>query len=148
MVMAHHYLGQLEPKLQEAFEANTSIKMAGGVSARDARALAGQLSCDADLIQKQPKGSFATFVRGLTDRAVPLSFPFFELEKGPQRSAEDIEAIRQHSRARYAEPLRHPADDEPAKPDPDPENDPDEEPSDEGGATDTQTDGTESASSW
>ena len=27
MVLAHQYLGQLEPKLQEAFEANTSIKL-------------------------------------------------------------------------------------------------------------------------
>ncbi|MCH8333191.1 hypothetical protein IIC65_04600, partial [Candidatus Sumerlaeota bacterium] len=34
MVLAHQYIGQLDPKLQEAFSANTSIKFAGGVSAR------------------------------------------------------------------------------------------------------------------
>ncbi|MDU8913929.1 type IV secretory system conjugative DNA transfer family protein [Aestuariicoccus sp. MJ-SS9] len=106
MVMAHQYLGQLTSGLQEAFEANTSIKLAGGVSARDARALAGQMSCDADLIQRQPKGTFATYVRGLTDRAVPISFPFFVLEGLPRATKPEVDAIRQHSRERYAEPLQ------------------------------------------
>lgn len=106
MIMAHQYLGQLSNGLQEAFEANTSIKLAGGVSARDARALAGQMSADADMIQRQPKGTFATFVRGLTDRAVPISFPFFVMENLPRASKEEIEAIREHSRTSYAEPLR------------------------------------------
>jgi hypothetical protein len=106
MVMAHQYLGQLTSGLQEAFEANTSIKLAGGVSARDARTLAGQMSADADLIQRQLKGTFATFVRGLTERAVPISFPFFVLEKRSQASKEEIEAIREHSRKSYAEPWK------------------------------------------
>lgn len=104
MVMAHQYLGQLSSGLQEAFEANTSIKLAGGVSARDARALAGQMSADAQTIQQQPKGTFATYVRGLTQRAVPMSFPFFVLEKLPKATKEEIEAIRQQCRAAYAEP--------------------------------------------
>ena len=104
MVMAHQYLGQLSNGLQEAFEANTSIKLAGGVSARDARALAGQMSADADMIQRQPKGTFATFVRGLTERAVPISFPFFVMENLPRATKEEIDAIRQQSREGYAEP--------------------------------------------
>lgn len=106
MVMAHQYLGQLTSGLQEAFEANTSIKLAGGVSARDARALAGQMGADADMIQRQPKGTFATYIRGLTERAVPLSFPFFVVEKMPRASGEEIDAIRQHSREHYAEPWK------------------------------------------
>jgi hypothetical protein len=106
MIMAHQYLGQLSSGLQEAFEANTSIKLAGGVSARDARALAGQMNADADLIQRQPKGTFATFVRGLTERAVPVSFPFFVLENMARAEKEDLAAIRQHSRQAYAEPWK------------------------------------------
>ncbi len=105
MVLAHQYLGQLSNGLQEAFEANTSIKLAGGVSARDARALASQLSADPEMIQRQPKGHFATYIRGLTERAVPMSFPFFVLEKLPRASAERRNAIREYSRAHYAEPL-------------------------------------------
>ena len=104
MIMAHQYLGQLSAGLQEAFEANTSIKLAGGVSARDARALSGQMSVEPDVIQRQPKGTFATYVRGLTDRAVPISFPFFVLENLPKATRDQIEAIRAHSRAAYAEP--------------------------------------------
>lgn len=109
MVLAHQYLGQLTSGLQEAFEANTSIKLAGGVSARDARALSGQMGADADMIARQPKGTFATFIRGLTDRAVPMSFPFFALEKLPRTSQTERDAIRDHSRRAYAEPLYTPS---------------------------------------
>ena len=102
--MAHQFLGQLSAGLPDAMEANTSIKLAGGVSAKDARALASQMSADADMIQRQPKGTFATFLRGVTNRAVPISFPFFELAKQPQTTKEARVAIQQHSRERYAEP--------------------------------------------
>ena len=110
MIMAHQFLGQLTSGLQEAFEANTAIKLAGGVSARDARALAGQMSADPDLIQRQPKGTFATFVRGLTERAVPISFPFFVLERMPKATNAEREAIREYSRKYYAEPLQRKAE--------------------------------------
>jgi len=110
MIMAHQYLGQLSNGLQEAFEANTSIKLAGGVSARDARALAGQMSSGPETIQDQPKGTFATYVRGLTQRAVPISFPFFVLENLPRASKVDMAEIREHSRKTYAEPLRKKAE--------------------------------------
>ena len=92
--------------LQADFEANTSIKLAGGVSARDARTLAGQMNTDAQTIQHQPRGTFATFVRGLTRQAVPISFPFFVLEKLPRNTKDEIDTIRQHSREQYAEPWR------------------------------------------
>ncbi|GGD29043.1 type IV secretory system conjugative DNA transfer family protein [Sinisalibacter lacisalsi] len=121
MVMAHQYLGQLTQGLQEAFEANTSIKLAGGVSARDARALALQMSCDPNVIQRQPKGTFATYVRGLTERAVPISFPFFVLEKAEKRSKDELDAIRDASRAAYAEPVFK--DKDHSEPDPDAETD-------------------------
>ncbi|MEM9577149.1 MAG: DUF87 domain-containing protein [Pseudomonadota bacterium] len=104
LTMAHQFLGQLSSGLPDAMEANTSIKLAGGVSAKDARALASQMSADADMIQRQPKGTFATFLRGLTNKAVPIAFPFFVLEKLPKTTKEDGEAIVQHSRDRYAEP--------------------------------------------
>jgi len=110
MIMAHQFLGQLTSGLQEAFEANTSIKLAGGVSARDARALAGQMSADPDLVQRQPKGTFATFVRGLTERAVPISFPFFVLERMPKATNAERDAIRDYSRKNYAEPLQRKAE--------------------------------------
>ena len=130
MVLAHQYLGQLSNGLQEAFEANTAIKLAGGVSARDARSLAGQMGGDADKILSQPKGTFATYIRGLTEQAVPLSFPFFVLEKGPQCTKDARAAIRQHSRDAYADPWLRTADhsdpEEDKPPDDPPENDPED----------------------
>lgn len=102
MVLAHQYLGQLEPKLQEAFAANTAIKFAGGVSAKDARALAPMLYCQPELIEAQLKGSFAAHVRGQTKSAVPLSFPFGYMEKLPRMDKAERNALRQEMRERYA----------------------------------------------
>jgi len=107
MTLAHQYLGQLGTGgLMDAFDANTSIKLAGGVSAKDARTFSNQMNCAPELVQDQPKGTFATAIRGLTKQAVPMSFPFFVLEDLPRASKEDIVAIRQQSRERYAEPLK------------------------------------------
>ncbi|MEM7691051.1 MAG: ATP-binding protein [Pseudomonadota bacterium] len=104
MTMAHQYLGQLPSGLQEAFDANTAIKLAGGVSARDARSLSGALSADPQMIQQQPAGTFAAFVRGLTARAVPMSFPFFVLENRSQATKAERAAVVQRSREAYAQP--------------------------------------------
>ena len=130
MVMAHQYLGQLGSGLREAFEANTAIKLAGGVSASDARALASQMSVDPQTIQQQPKGTFATYIRGLTERAVPVSFPFFVLEKRPNRTKDELDAIKQQCREAYAEPWTLKDSDEKPKPDEPPESPPENEPDD------------------
>jgi len=102
MVLAHQYLGQLDPKLQEAFSANTSIKFAGGVSAKDARSLAPMLYCEPSLIESQSKGSFASYIRGVTKSALPLTFPFGYLEGQPQMSTAQREALQKTMRTRYA----------------------------------------------
>ena len=102
MVLAHQYLGQLDAKLQEAFGANTSIKLAGGVSDRDARSLAPMLNCQFELIKNQPKGSFAAFVRGTTGSALPLSFPFGYLERLDQMDDNEMVCVRAKMRERYA----------------------------------------------
>lgn len=102
MVLAHQYLAQLEPKLQEAFAANTAIKFAGGVSAKDARALAPMLYCQPELIEAQPKGSFAGHVRGRTKSAVPLSFPFGYMESLPRMERGERQALQQRMRDRHA----------------------------------------------
>lgn len=102
MVLAHQYLGQLEPKLQDAFGANTSIKLAGGVSAKDARALAPMLHTGPELLEAQPKGSFASYIRGQTKSAIPLSFPFGYLENKPKMTTEEFSELRDKMRESYA----------------------------------------------
>jgi len=102
MTLAHQYLGQLEPKLQEAFAANTAIKFAGGVSAKDARALAPMLYTQAEFIESQPKGSFAAHIRGVTKGAFSLGFPFGYLEDLPKMSKVERQALQQTMRNHYA----------------------------------------------
>lgn len=102
MVLAHQYLGQLDPKLQEAFSANTSIKFAGGVSAKDARSLAIMMATDATFIEGQSKGSFATYIRGVIKAVLPLKLPFGVMENLPQMTDEEREQLQQVMRDKYA----------------------------------------------
>jgi len=102
MILAHQYLGQLEPKLQEAFGANTSIKFAGGVSAKDARVLAPMLHCEPSLIESQPRMSFAASIRGKTKTAIPLSFPVGHMEKMKRMTTAERDALRAMTRGKYA----------------------------------------------
>lgn len=102
MILAHQYLGQLEPKLHEAIAANTSIKFAGGVSAKDARALAGDLRTDAAFIENQARLSFAAFIKGANERAVSLSIEPGRMESLPRMIPSDQAAIRDKMRQRYA----------------------------------------------
>ena len=105
LFVAHQDLGQLQHGLQQTFEANTSIKIAGGVSNRDAKALSGQLNCSPEKLQHQPKGTFLVFLKGLTHRAVTVYFPAFVLENQPKRSPEAQQAFRDYQRATYATKL-------------------------------------------
>lgn len=125
MVLAHQYLGQLDGKLREAFSANTSIKLAGGVSSNDAKALAPMMYCEPDLIESQPKGSFATFIRGTTTSALPLKFPFGHMEAMERMSAEQAKTVRADMRKKYAVHISQlgQTETEDADEDPDPEGD-------------------------
>jgi hypothetical protein len=102
MVLAHQYIGQLSPKLQESFAANTSIKFAGGVSEKDARALAHMLRTTPEFIGTQGKGRFAVSIRNMTQGAISLGFPFGHLESLPRMTADEAAAVRDEMRARYA----------------------------------------------
>lgn len=105
IVMAHQYLDQLSPRLQSAFMSNTSIKFAGGLSAKDARALAGEMQVPPDFILGQKRGSFAATVRGVTKQAVSLAFPFGFMENLPRHSGAEMERIQGAMRHRFAVPI-------------------------------------------
>jgi hypothetical protein len=78
MVLAHQHLGQLDPKLQEAFAANTSIKFAGGVSARDARTLAPMLYCDPRSSKRSQKAALPPIFAALRSPPCLCAFPSAE----------------------------------------------------------------------
>jgi hypothetical protein len=102
MVLAHQYLGQLDPKLQEAISANTSVKFAGGVSNKDARQLAPMMSSQPELLEGQPKGSFAAYVRGVTKTALPLQFPLGHMERMHEMTRSEFSDLRSVMREKYA----------------------------------------------
>ncbi|MEP5771682.1 hypothetical protein [Nisaea sp.] len=102
MILAHQFLGQLEPRLHDAISANTSIKFAGGVSAKDPRTLANDLRTDATFISDQSKLNFAAFIKGQTKRAISLSIEPGQMEQAPRMSADDRAHLRDVMRERYA----------------------------------------------
>lgn len=104
LTLAHQYLGQLPQKLLESFAANTAIKMAGGVSDKDARAFASMLRSSPQFIEEQGKGSFATFVRNVTASAISLHFPFGHVEAMVRLSSNEAEKLRANMRERYCVP--------------------------------------------
>lgn len=102
LILASQYLGQMDSKLQEAVFANTSIKFAGGVSAKDARTLAAELRTGASFIESQPKLSFAAYVSGQTGQAVSLPIQAGQMEALPRMSDEQRDQQRDQMRERYA----------------------------------------------
>jgi hypothetical protein len=105
LVFAHQYLDQLDGSLRASFAANTAIKFAGGVSDKDARALAPDMRCRAEFITGQRKHghhtTFAAYVRNLTPTALSLTIPFGTLDRLPQMTPATRLALRERNRHRY-----------------------------------------------
>jgi hypothetical protein len=87
IIMAHQYLDQLTPQLRASIATNTAVKLAGGVSDRDARTLAADMRCDPQVITSQPTGHFACYIKNVTAQAVSIHVPFGVLEAQPKRPA-------------------------------------------------------------
>ena len=102
MILAHQYIGQLSSKLLESFAANTSIKFAGGVSDRDARAFSHMLRTTPEFIERQQRLHFAVFARNVTSTAVSLRVPYGVVEEMERMTPEEAELVRDEMRQRYA----------------------------------------------
>lgn len=102
LICASQQLSQMDPKLQEAMLTNTSIKFAGGLSAKDARAMAAEMRTDPGFIEGQDKLSFAAFIKGTTRHAVSVGVPPGQMEKLPCMSAEQRKNQRRSMRDTYA----------------------------------------------
>ncbi len=112
VVFSHQYLDQLRPNLRASIAANTSIKLAGGVSTSDARSLAQDMRTSSDFIlgmQKRQQGTeFATFLRNRTPRAVTVTVPFGTLERQPMMSPLSYDALISKNRARVSHKVDEP----------------------------------------
>ena len=101
-VFAHQFLDQCAPSLRASLAANTSIKLAGGLSMSDARALAPDLRTTPDFILSQPKLSFACHIRDVTQTAISLPVTYGVLEDQPTMSDAAFDEMRQRNRERVA----------------------------------------------
>jgi hypothetical protein len=105
LVLAHQNLGQFEPRLQAAVMASTAIKLAGGVSAKDALTMARDMRCEAEFLQEMRKHQagteFACFIRNVTPTAMKLTVAFGQMEGRPRMSEEEAAVLRARNRERY-----------------------------------------------
>ena len=101
-VFAHQFLDQATSSLRASLAANTSIKMAGGVSTSDARALASDMRTTQDFILSQPRLTFACHIRNVTPNAVSIPIPVGSLEREPRLSHKAYEELRERNRIRVA----------------------------------------------
>jgi hypothetical protein len=126
---AHQALDQLSPRLRAAFNSNTSFKCVGGVSAKDARALADELHTSSDFIEsmkrRKDRTEFAAWLKHQTPQAIRLTVPLGHLERQPTLTEEQFDQLIDRNRARYCgtladipvlSPVSAPIDDAPASP--------------------------------
>lgn len=104
-VCAHQSLDQASPRLRSALFANTSLKCAGGVSAKDARALADELYTTPEFIgsmkRRGGRTEFAAWIKNWTPGAVRLSVPLGFLERQPTITEEQLDEVVARNRLRY-----------------------------------------------
>src|SRR4051794_21139782 len=105
LILAHQNLGQFEPRLQTAVMASTAIKLAGGVSAKDAVILAREMRCAPEFLQEMRKHAthteFACFIRNVTPCPIKLSVPFGQMEGKPQINEADLQHLLAENARRY-----------------------------------------------
>jgi hypothetical protein len=109
IVVAHQYLDQLQGGLRASFAANTSIKLGGGVSDRDAHSVAPDMRTTPSFILEQSRGArethFACYLRNVTPNAISISMPIGVMENEPQMSPAAYEELLERNRARISIPL-------------------------------------------
>lgn len=128
LIFAHQNLDQLGAGLRSSVLASTSIKFAGGVSAKDAGVLDSEFRCDAEFLMSQKKEStyteFACHVRNYTERALSVRVPLGFVESLPMLEASEQKCLLESNRAQYTAPPELPPDiqfpSEPRRPPPRP----------------------------
>ncbi len=105
MTLAHQTLDQLSPRLRAGILSNASLKCAGGVSNRDARALAPELHTTSEFIEsmrrRKDATEFAVWLKNETHSALRLTVPLGFLERQPISSEEDFAALLARNHDRY-----------------------------------------------
>jgi hypothetical protein len=106
LTLAHQTLAQLSPRLKAVFMSNTTIKLAGGVSDSDARALAADMRTSPEFLlsmkKRQDYSEFALAVRNLTTEALQVDIPLGYLENSPVLQHGEHAILLQQNQLRIA----------------------------------------------
>ena len=105
LTLAHQILDQLSPRLRSVLHSNTSFKCVGGVSAKDARALADEMRTEPEFIERMrrrgERTEFAVWLKHQTPQAIRLTVPIGYLERQPILTEEAFSAVLKQNRERY-----------------------------------------------
>lgn len=109
LTVAHQFLDQLTPALRASIMANPAVRFAGGLSDRDARALASDMRTTSGFLmgtrKRRSETEFACFVRNHTGSALALNVPLGAVEREPKMSAVEFESLHDRVRAEVAAPI-------------------------------------------
>jgi hypothetical protein len=100
LVLANQRCAQVSPAVLDALN-NVSIKMVRALSDSDAHTLARNMHTTPEFLATQPERAFATSVRGVTQHALSLQVPFFQLEQLPRMTQREEQLLRWDMRDRY-----------------------------------------------
>jgi hypothetical protein len=107
LIFSRQNLDQLTPDFRANMLSSTSVKSAGGLSAKDASTLDSDFRCDSSFLISQRKGvdhtRFACYVKNYTKHALSVSIPLGFLESEPQSSDEEYEFFIDINRIQYCD---------------------------------------------
>lgn len=105
--LAHQHLDQLSASARSGIFANTSLKLAGGISAKDAATFAQEMRCKADFILSQKKEAgrshFALYAKNITPSAMTFAVPFGVAEGCGRLTPTEYADLLDWSRDTYGE---------------------------------------------
>lgn len=108
LIFAHQNLDQLGAGLRSSVLASTTIKFAGGLSAKDAHTLDAEFRCDSEFLLSQKKErnhtEFACYVKNYTNKALSVSIPLGFVESLGMLTASEEGTLLEHNRERYSRP--------------------------------------------
>lgn len=108
LIFAHQNMDQLSANLRSSVLASTTIKFAGGLSAKDAGTLDSEFRSDADFLLGMKKGKFHTefacYVKNYTAKALAVTIPLGFLENQLKITAAEYAELEERNRELYSEP--------------------------------------------
>ena len=100
MITAFQQFSKLSQQLQDSVISLSSIRLAGGCE-RESNLVARSLHTKAEFIDAQPVLTFASWIKGTTESAIPLRFQPDDIGKQPKMTKEEAFTVKEAQRDRY-----------------------------------------------